>query len=130
MDQPNCESKKKRNGFFMVPNTIFGTGLKPNEFMVLCYFVSLIGAKNKCWPSIRTVAENCCMCENTARKTISSLIEKGIFTKVATKRKVSDGVWAQSNNEYFFLRWPGEELKIDMAARSPFEAFSEAEKGG
>lgn len=105
-------ASSKRSGFYQISNRIFEARLKPNEFIVYSCFVSLAGAKDKCWPGMKTIARNCCMCENTARTAIRALVKKGYIARVETYRKQWNGKTAQSNNEYYLLTPPWEDGSI------------------
>ena len=102
-------ASSKRSGFYQISNRIFEAGLNPKEFIVYSYFVSLAGAKDKCWPGMKTIARNCCMCENTARAAVRALVKKGYINRVETYRKQWNGKPAQSNNEYYLLTPPWED---------------------
>ena len=103
------QKTKKRYGFFQVSNKVFDAGLTPLEFTVFCYLFSLMGAKEKCWPSKKTICRHCGISYNTATKAIKGLIDKGIITKVETFKEQWNGLRAQSNNQYYLLSMPWEE---------------------
>ena len=93
------------SNFFQMSNEIFRYGLKPNEFTVYCYLVSCAGQKDKCWPSVKTIAKACCVSENTVRKCVAVLVERGFIRKVHTIRS-HNGKSCQWNNNYYILSLP------------------------
>lgn len=92
--------------FFLMSNEIFRYGLKPNEFTVYCYLVSCAGQKDTCWPSVKTIARACCVSENTVRKSIAVLVERGFILKRSAKRIRPNGKSYQWNNNYYILDLP------------------------
>ena len=68
----------KQNGnFFLLPNKIFDEGLTPMEFVVYSFLTSRGDAKGKSYYSVPNIAKYCGMCENSCRKAIRGLTEKG-----------------------------------------------------
>lgn len=72
--------------FFALPNEIFLLGLNSGELAVYCY---LQRCKNKrthqCWPSTKTIGQAVSMSENTVRKYIRRLEERGLITTEPTE---------------------------------------------
>lgn len=79
-----------RRNFFSLPNEIFELGLNAGELSVY-YFLRRCEnhRSHQCWPSIRTIGQAVRMSENTVRKYIHSLEERGLIiaepTEVITK---------------------------------------------
>lgn len=76
--------------FFSLPNEIFLLGLNAGELAVYCYLRRCENHRShQCWPSIRTIGQAVRMSENTVRKYIHSLEERGLIiaepTEVITK---------------------------------------------
>ena len=76
--------------FFSLPNEIFFLGLNPGELAVYCYLRRCENRKaHQCWPSIQTIGRAVGMSENTVRKYIRQLEERGLIatepTEVITK---------------------------------------------
>ena len=76
---------KDHGNFFSLPNEIFLLGLNAGELAVYCY---LRRCKNKrthqCWPSTKTIGQAVSMSENTVRKYIRWLEERGLITTERT----------------------------------------------
>ena len=72
--------------FFSLPNEIFLLGLNAGELAVYCY---LRRCKNKrthqCWPSTKTIGQAVSMSENTVRKYIRRLEERGLIATESTE---------------------------------------------
>ena len=54
----NAENKISSN-FFKVPNTIFAVGLSSKAIVVYCCLMRHAGEKLKCFPSRKTIANEC-----------------------------------------------------------------------
>ena len=68
---------KQKGNFFLLPNRIFDEGLTPMEFMVYGFLTSRGDAKGQSFYSVPNIAKACGMCENSCRKAIKGLTEKG-----------------------------------------------------
>lgn len=80
-----------RGNFFFLPNEIFQLGLNTGELSVYSFLKRCENRKtHQCWPGIRTIGEAVGMSENTVRKYIRRLGERGLIvtgpTEVVTKR--------------------------------------------
>ena len=78
-----------RDGFFL-PNELFQLGLDYGELAVYSFLKRCENRKtHQCWPSIKTIGQAVRMSENTVRKYIRSLEERGLIitepTEVITK---------------------------------------------
>ena len=76
--------------FFSLPNEIFFLGLNPGELAVYSFLRRCEDRKtHQCWPSIQTIGQAVGMSENTVRKYIQQLEERGLIatepTEVVTK---------------------------------------------
>ncbi len=94
------ENKKIKN-YFPLPNEIFGLELESSEIAIYAYLLFRENRKTyKCYPSYRTIgsAEN--LSENTVRKYVYSLIEKGLITAEQTKVFTKDGLKRNGNLLY------------------------------
>ena len=94
--------------FFSLPNEIFLLGLSPGELAVYCYLRRCENQMtHQCWPSTKTIGEAIGMSENTVRKYIRQLEERGLITteptEVITKSHVK-----RNGNLRFTLRPPQE----------------------
>ena len=75
---------------FPVPNGIFILGLCPGELAVYAFLLHCENHKtHQCWPSYKTIGKAVNLSENTVRKHVCSLVDKGIIqtenTSVMTK---------------------------------------------
>lgn len=75
---------------FPFPNEIFILGLCPGELAVYSYLLCCANRKtNQCWPSYKTIGKAVNLSENTVRKHVCSLVDRGLIqtenTTVMTK---------------------------------------------
>ena len=74
-----------RDGFFL-PNELFQLGLDYGELAVYSFLKRCENRKtHQCWPSIKTIGEAVGMSENTVRKYIRQLEERGLITTEPTE---------------------------------------------
>lgn len=81
--------------YFTLPNKIFEEGLTPNEFVVYSFLTKAKDKKNQSYWSVPNIAHYCGICENSCRKAIKSLTNKGYVD--VTKRYLDN---AQQSNIY------------------------------
>ena len=81
--------------FFTLPNKIFDEGLTPNEFVVYSFLTKAKDKKKQSYWSVPNIAHYCGICENSCRKAIKSLTDKGYVD--VTKRYIDN---AQQSNIY------------------------------
>ncbi len=81
--------------YFTLPNKIFDEGFTPNEFVVYSFLMKAKNKSGQSYWSVPNIAHYCGMCENTCRKAIKSLKDKG-YVDVA-KRYLDN---AQQSNIY------------------------------
>ena len=79
-----------RGNFFSLPNEVFQLGLNAGELSVYSFLRRCENhGAHQCWPSIRTIGQAVRMSENTVRKYIRQLEERGLIvtepTEVITK---------------------------------------------
>ena len=78
--------------FFMVPNEIYCLGLNYGEIAVYTYLLRCENRETyQCYPSYRTIGKSVGMCENTVRKNVCSLEEKGLIQTEPTMITTKDG---------------------------------------
>ena len=72
--------------YFMVPNEIYNLGLNSSEISIYGYLLRCEDRRTyQCHPSYRTIGSAVALSENTVRKYVSSLEEKGlIYTEPST----------------------------------------------
>ena len=69
-----------RGNFFSLPNEIFLLKLRPGELAVYCYLRRCENQKtHQCWPSCKTIGSAVGMSENTVRKYVQLLAERGLI---------------------------------------------------
>ena len=75
-----------RENFFSLPNEVFLLGLSAGELAVYSFLKRCENRKtHQCWPSIKTIGEAVGMSENTVRKYIRQLEERGLITTQSTE---------------------------------------------
>ena len=92
-----------RDGFFL-PNELFQLGLDYGELAVYSF---LNRKTHQCWPSIKTIGEAVGMSENTVRKYIRQLEERGLITTEPTE-VITKSSGRRNGNLLFTLRPIGE----------------------
>ena len=111
-------SKYSWNGnFFSLPNEVFLLGLSAGELAVYSFLKRCENRKtHQCWPSIRTIGEAVGVSENTVRKYIRRLEERGLIvtepTEVVTKHS-----GRRNGNLLFTLRPIGEVIDDHYASQ-------------
>lgn len=65
--------------YSILPNSIFDEGLTPMEFTVYGFLTSRGDAEGQSFYSVPNIAKACSMCENSCRKAIRNLSEKGLI---------------------------------------------------
>ena len=108
---------KYKGNFFSLPNEIFLLGLSPGELAVYCYLRRCENQKtHQCWPSIRTIGEAVGMSENTVRKYIRQLEERGLITTEPTE-VITKSSGRRNGNLLFTLRPIGEVIDDHYASQ-------------
>ena len=75
-----------RGNFFSLPNEVFLLGLSAGELAVYSFLTRCENRKtHQCWPSIKTIGQAVRMSENTVRKYIRQLEERGLITTEPTE---------------------------------------------
>ena len=70
---------------FQTPNEIFILGLHPGELAVHAYLRHCENRKtHQCWPSDKTIGNAVRLSENTVRKHVCSLVNKGLIRTEST----------------------------------------------
>lgn len=85
--------------YFLLPNNIFDEGLTPNEFIVYSFLTKSKNKSGQSYWSVPRMAHYCGMCENSCRKAIKSLAEKGYVNVL--ERYINN---AQQSNVYTILK--------------------------
>ena len=92
--------------FYQVKNDIFKYNLTPIQLSVYSYLVSCAGQKERCWPSMQTIANACGCSTNAARAAVTELDRRRFIRKAATYRDDHNGKSRQTNNTYYILYLP------------------------
>ena len=88
---------EKSGNFFLMPNEVFLLGLSPGELVVYSYLKRCEDRRtHRCWPSYKTIGKAVGMSENTVRKYVSQLEERGLITAEPTSVLTSIFQWASS----------------------------------
>ena len=117
---------------FPFPNEIFLLGLCPGELAVYAYLRCCENRKtHQCWPSYKTIGKAVGMSENTVRKHVCSLVDRGLIHTENTLVVTKDGLKRNGNLLYTipsfqpimdeYYRQQLEQIKRD-AARTCIEA--------
>ena len=86
---------------FPFPNEIFLLGLCPGELAVYAYLRRCENRKtHQCWPSYKTIGKAVGMSENTVRKHVCSLVDKGLIRTENTSVTTRDGIKRNGNLLY------------------------------
>ena len=105
-----------RGNFFSLPNEIFQLGLNAGELSVYCFLRRCENHRtHQCWPSIRTIGEAVGMSENTVRKYIRQLEERGLITTEPTEVITKTG--EKRNGNLLFTLRPIQEVVDEYYAR-------------
>ena len=106
-----------RGNFFSLPNEVFLLGLSAGELAVYSFLKRRENRKtHQCWPSIRTIGEAVGMSENTVRKYIRQLEERGLITTEPTE-VITKSSGRRNGNLLFTLRPIGEVIDDHYASQ-------------
>ena len=93
-----------RGNFFSLPNEVFLLGLSAGELSVYSFLKRCENRKtHQCWPIIKTIGQAVRMSENTVRKYIRQLEERGLITTEPTEVLTKAGE-KRNGNLLFTLR--------------------------
>lgn len=92
--------------FFKLSNALFCYHLTPIQFTVYSFLVSSAGQKEKCWPSMKTIATNCHCSETAAREAIAVLERRGFIRRVKRYQDQPNGSVRQTSNAYYIQEPP------------------------
>ncbi len=97
-----------RGNFFSLPNEVFLLGLSAGELAVYSFLKRCENRKtHQCWPSIKTIGQAVGMSENTVRKYIRRLEERGLIVTESTE-VITKSSGRRNGNLLFTLRPIGE----------------------
>ena len=113
--------------YFKMPNEVFCLGLSPKEISIYAYLLRCEDRETyQCHPSYRTIGKAVKLCENTVRKYVLSLEEKGLIRTESTTITTRDGRVRNGSLRYT-IRPIQEALEI-FYQRQLMSADEEAEK--
>ena len=76
---------RTQNNYFTMPNEVFQLGLSAGELAVYSYLRRCEGRRtHQCWPSYRNIGSAVGMSENTVRKYVLALEERGLIVTEPT----------------------------------------------
>ena len=106
-----------RGNFFSLPNELFQLGLDYGELAVYSFLKRCENRKtHQCWPSIKTIGQAVGMSENTVRKYIRRLEERGLITTEPTE-VITKSSGRRNGNLLFTLRPIGEVIDDHYASQ-------------
>lgn len=106
-----------RENFFSLPNEIFQLGLNAGELSVYCFLRRCENHRtHQCWPSCKTIGQAVRMSENTVRKYLRRLEERGLITTESTEVTTKAGE-KRNGNLLFTLRPIGEVIDDHYASQ-------------
>ena len=106
-----------RGNFFSLPNEVFLLGLSAGELAVYSFLKRCENRKtHQCWPSIRTIGQAVHMSENTVRKYIRRLEERGLIITEPTE-VITRASGRRNGNLLFTLRTIGEVIDDHYASQ-------------
>ena len=104
---------------FPLPNEIFLLGLCPGELAVYAYLLRRENRKtHQCWPSYKTIGKAVNLSENTVRKHVCSLVDRGLIQTENTTVMTKAGLKRNGNLLYTL---PPFQLILDDHYRQQFE---------
>ncbi len=92
--------------FFKLSNALFCYHLTPIQFTAYSFLVSSAGQKEKCWPSMKTIAANCNCSETAAREAVTALERRGFIRRVKRYQDRPNGSVRQTSNAYYIQEPP------------------------
>ena len=95
---------KHKGNFFSLPNEVFLLGLSPGELAVYSFLRRCENRKtHQCWPSVKTIGKSVGMSENTVRKYIRRLEERGLLSAEPTTVLTKTGEKRNGNLRFTLL---------------------------
>ena len=89
---------RTQNNYFTMPNEVFQLGLSAGELAVYSYLRRCEDRRtHQCWPSYRTIGSAVGMSENTVRKYVLALEERGLIVTEPTTVTTKDGQTRNGN---------------------------------
>ena len=116
-----------RGNFFSLPNEIFELGLNAGELSVYSFLRRCENHRtHQCWPSCKTIGQAVRMSENTVRKYLRRLEERGLIVTEPTEVITKTG--EKRNGNLMFALRPVHEVIDDYYAHQLEELELAAER--
>lgn len=110
--------------YFPLPNEVFRLGMDSSEIAVYSYLMFLEDRdSHQCWPSYKTIGMAVHMSENTVRKYVQALEDKGLILTEPTNIRMKSGR-KRNGNLLYTIRPIQEAVNVRNARQS---VFAEAE---
>lgn len=92
---------RTQNNYFTMPNEVFQLGLSAGELAVYSYLRRCEDRRtHRCWPSYRNIGSAVGMSENTVRKYVLALEERGLIVTEPTEVRLKSGRRRNGNLKY------------------------------
>ena len=120
---------RTQNNYFTMPNEVFQLGLSAGELAVYSYLRRCEDRRtHQCWPSYRPIGSAVGMSENTVRKYVLALEERGLIVTEPTDVRLKSRRRRNGNLKYTLP--PIQEVLQDYYAwqRSALEAQTERQR--
>ena len=92
---------RTQSNYFTMPNEVFQLGLSAGELAVYSYLRRCEDRRtHQCWPSYRTIGCAVGMSENTVRKYVLALEERGLIVTEPTDVRLKSGRRRNGNLKY------------------------------
>ena len=113
--------------YYLVPNEVFNLGLSSHEIAVYNYLLRCEDRRTyQCHPSYRTIGRAVQLSENTVRKYVAGLEEKGLIRTERTTVTLKDG--RRRNGSLLYTILPPEQAVEQFNRRQLAKAEAAAER--
>ena len=113
--------------YYLVPNEVFNLGLSSHEIAVYNYLLRCEDRRTyQCHPSYRTIGRAVRLSENTVRKYVAGLEEKGLIRTERTTVTLKDG--RKRNGSLLYTILPPEQAVEQFNRRQLAKAEAAAER--
>lgn len=121
---------RTQNNYFTMPNEVFQLGLSAGELAVYSYLRRCEDRRtHQCWPSYRTIGSAVGMSENTVRKYVLALEERGLIVTEPTDVRLKSRRRRNGNLKYTPAAHPGGAAGLlRLAAGVRWEAQTERQR--
>lgn len=99
---------RTQNNYFTMPNEVFQLGLSAGELAVYSYLRRCEDRRtHQCWPSYRTIGSAVGMSENTVRKYVLALEERGLIVTEPTDVRLKSRTAPKRKSQIHPAVYPG-----------------------